>query len=46
LEKEVKGSISATFSDNGIGNAYSMNKIIDKKEIKIVIMKEVKIHQI
>jgi hypothetical protein len=42
----MKGSISRDLSNNGIGNAYTMNKIFDKSEIKIVIMKEVKIHRI
>ena len=42
----MKGSISRTLSNNGIGNAYTMNKIFDKKDIKIFIISEVKIHRI
>ncbi len=42
----MKGGISKALSNNGIGNAYTMNKIFDKKDIKIFIMSEVKIHRI
>ena len=37
---------SEALSNNGIGNAYTINKIFDKKDIKIFIMSEVKIHRI
>ena len=42
----MKGSISENFSESAIGNAYTTNKIFDKKDIKIFIMSEVKIHRI
>jgi len=42
----MKGHISKTFSNCGIGNVYAMNKIFDKTGIKNFIMNEVKIHQI
>jgi len=38
----MKGGISKAFSNNGIGNACTMNKIFDKTEIKNFIMNEVK----
>jgi hypothetical protein len=52
VEGDDQGSIPKTFilniatSYHGIGNAYTMNKIFDKSEIKTVIMNEVKIHRI
>ncbi len=42
----MKGSTSENFSESAIGNAYTMNKIFDKKDIKTFIMSEVKIHRI
>ncbi len=42
----MKGGISKALSNNGIGNAYTMNKTFDKKDIKIFIMSEMKIHRI
>jgi len=42
----MKGGISKALYNNGIGNAYTMNKLFDKKDIKIFIMSEVKIHRI
>ncbi len=42
----MKGNISKTSSGNGIGNACILNKIFDKKDIRIFIMSEVKIHRI
>jgi hypothetical protein len=52
VEGDDQGSIPKTFilniatSYHGIGNAYTMNKLFDKKDIKIFIMSEVKIHRI
>jgi hypothetical protein len=52
VEGDDQGNIPKTFilniatSYHGIGNAYTMNKIFDKSEIKTVIMSEVKIHRI
>jgi hypothetical protein len=42
VEGDDQGSIPKTM----IGNVYTMNKVFDKKEIKIVIMNAVKIHRI